>query len=64
MNEERLPPFNSVSVSSFIVDGIHGRMNHALRMTGQLEFETRLFYYEEYGVDAAIADDQRRTNNV
>jgi hypothetical protein len=66
VNEERLPPFNSVSVSRFIVDGIpvHGRMNHALRMTGQLEFETRLFYYEEYGVVAAIADDQRRTNNV
>ena len=64
MNEERLPPFNSVPVSSFIVDGIHGRMNHVLKMTGQLEFETLLFYDEEYGVVAAIAYDQRRTNNV
>lgn len=39
-------------------------MNHVLKMTGQLEFETLLFYDEEYGVVAAIAYDQRRTNNV
>jgi hypothetical protein len=63
VNEERLPPFNSVSVSSFIIDGIH-EPYESLRMTGQLEFETRLFYYEEYRVDAAITDDQRRTDNV